>query len=198
MLNFLSGSYFDGNMALAFYKLNADPKSMMYPQKIYQNHNQLLLHQLSYRSKIHACPKPPSAHAATSANLWFSSCSRRDAVVTNLDPVAPKGCPSANDPPLVFILLKSTSPNFFPPNFSSANFCEFIATRLERICPANASWISKTPMSDSRSRLLRIRTSCEQYVGPCHFCSCKSSTTKWENIVTTKMNVTKAHDKSYQ
>eukprot|EP01083_Nonionella_stella_P277151 942190_1 len=45
---------------------------------------------------------------------------------TNLDPVAPNGCPDENDPPLVSSLSISTFPNIFLLNFSSANFCESI------------------------------------------------------------------------
>ena len=87
----------------------------------------------SYRSRIHACPSPPSAHAAISAKRWPSSCKRRLAVVTNRDPVAPNGWPIARDPPWIFILSTGISPTLFPPKLESANFWEDMAVRLDNL-----------------------------------------------------------------
>ena len=69
------------------------------------------------------------------------------AVVTSRDPVAPNGCPIDNDPPLIFILSKSMAPTFLDQPFSLANMSLSIAAKLDKICPAKASWISNTPKS---------------------------------------------------
>ena len=64
---------------------------------------QLLYHHYQYDnqylSRIHAVARPPSAQAVNNAYFLSSLCSLLDAVVINLTPVAPKGCPMERDPP---------------------------------------------------------------------------------------------------
>ena len=74
----------------------------------------LIFYLLSYLSRIQACANPPSAQAVNNAKRFSSRCSRLEAVVTNLAPVAPKGCPMEREPPNVFMIEKSNCPTGCP------------------------------------------------------------------------------------
>src|SRR5438552_11406384 len=88
-----------------------------------------------------AAPLPPAAHALARPNCTPRRRISFASVVTSRAPVAPKGCPSAIEPPMTFTTSSSTRP---------APFCSS-TWKVERTCAANASCISMRLISESVS-----------------------------------------------
>ena len=80
--------------------------------------------------------------------------------IASRTPVAPKGWPSDRLPPHRLNLAMSTLPTFcLRPIVSVANLSLSMALTLDRICPANASWYSRTSMSE------KARPACSSTLG---------------------------------
>src|SRR5216683_1235258 len=127
------------------------------------------------RVRMQAPPRPPAAQMETRAVPSPRADISRRAWCTSRAPVAPKGCPSAMDPPFGLIFSAGGSPiGSAPPRCSSANFFDPQACRLERTWAEKASWISNRSMSGTRMPARRS-TSGTAKAGACSSCQAGST-----------------------
>src|SRR5687767_13471529 len=121
-----------------------------------------------------AKPIPPAAQTVISPNCPPRRRSSLRSVVVMRAPVAPKGCPSAIDPPITLSLALSTSPTGCENPARSAHHFDSKPLRFERTWAANASCISTRSMSFKVSPA-RLSATGAARTGACSSCSPGSS-----------------------